>query len=91
MAGDARGDNVPPAIVVYHSASPYTTWNGPITLVTGIIANDDIAVVTALPGKIGVLWSNQNASGSASASAPTSTAPIPTPGPPTRCPRRSRR
>ena len=56
------GDNVPPAIVVYHSASPYTTWNGPITLVTGIIANDDIAVVTALPGKIGVLWANENAS-----------------------------
>ena len=56
------GDNVPPAIVVYYSDSPYATWNGPITLATGVIANDDIAVVTALPGKIGVLWANENPS-----------------------------
>ena len=62
MAGDAAGDNVPPAIVVYYSDSPYATWSGPITLATGIIANDDIAVVTALPGKIGVFWGNENTS-----------------------------
>ena len=47
-------------IVVYYSDAPYSSWSGPVTLATGINA-DDIAVVTAMPGgKIGVLWSNQN-------------------------------
>ena len=56
------GDAVPPAIVVYYSDAPYSSWSSPITLATGIIANDDLAVVTALPGKIGVFWGNENAS-----------------------------
>jgi uncharacterized repeat protein (TIGR01451 family) len=47
-------------IVVYHSPSPYSTWNGSITLETGV-NNDDIEVITALPnGSVGVFWSNQN-------------------------------
>jgi hypothetical protein len=46
-------------IVVYHSASPYSTWDGPIVLETGVL-DDDIEVITALPnGTVGVFWSNQ--------------------------------
>ncbi len=49
-------------IVVYYSDSPYGTWTGPVVLASGVIANDDIDVITALPnGTIGVLWSNENA------------------------------
>ena len=45
---------------VFHSASPYTTFAGPITLANNI-ASDDIGVVSALPNNtIGVLWSNQS-------------------------------
>ncbi|MBK7513901.1 MAG: carboxypeptidase regulatory-like domain-containing protein [Chloracidobacterium sp.] len=51
--------DAPGQIIAYSSDSPYTTWSAPITLASGIAA-DDIAVVTKLPGKIGVLWSNQN-------------------------------
>ncbi|MEI6945742.1 T9SS type A sorting domain-containing protein [Paraflavisolibacter sp. H34] len=40
------------------SDAPYTHWSAPIVIASGI-ANDDICAVTALPGKIGVLWSNQ--------------------------------
>ena len=48
-------------IIVYSSDSPYTAWNGPVTLATGTLYQDDISLVTALPGgTIGVLWSNQN-------------------------------
>ncbi len=55
-----RNNNNTGEIIVYHSASPYSTWNGPIVLATGVAANDDIAVVTALPnGTIGVLWANE--------------------------------
>ena len=47
-------------IMVRYSDPPYSTWSGPISLVTGI-DGDDISVVAALPGgSIGVLWSNQN-------------------------------
>jgi hypothetical protein len=47
-------------IVVYHSASPYSTWDGPNVLETGVYS-DDIEVITALPnGTVGVFWSNQN-------------------------------
>ena len=47
-------------LVVYHSDSPYSTWNRPLNLATGI-NDDDISVITALPNNtIGVLWSNQN-------------------------------
>ncbi len=48
------------SVYVRSSVSPYTTWNAPITLGTGV-AEDDIAVVTAFDDdKVGVLWSNQN-------------------------------
>ncbi|SIR44485.1 T9SS type A sorting domain-containing protein [Pontibacter lucknowensis] len=47
-------------INVRWSDAPYTSWSSPITLATGV-KNDDIAGVVALPGKVGVFWSNQNA------------------------------
>jgi len=48
-------------IVAYYSDSPYSTWSGPITLVSGVIYNDDISVITALPnGTVGVFWGNEN-------------------------------
>ena len=50
-------------IGVYHSVSPYSSWNGPIDLLgEGVYVNDDdIDVITALPnGTVGVFWSNQN-------------------------------
>ncbi|MEI6945623.1 T9SS type A sorting domain-containing protein [Paraflavisolibacter sp. H34] len=40
------------------SDSPYTTWSAPVVIATGI-GTDDICAVTTLPGKIGVMWSNQ--------------------------------
>lgn len=47
-------------IRVRFSDPPYSTWSGPISLVTGI-SSDDISVLAALPdGRMGVLWSNQN-------------------------------
>ena len=47
-------------IIVYDSASPYTSWNGPQTLATVSNYQDDISVITALPNNtVGVLWSNQ--------------------------------
>lgn len=50
-------------VVVYYSSSPYSTWNGPVVLETGVVGSDDIAVVTALPdGTVGVFWANENAS-----------------------------
>ena len=57
-----RNNTAPASIVVYHSAPPYTSWSGPITLVSGVSQGDDISVVVALPGKIGVLWANESAS-----------------------------
>jgi hypothetical protein len=44
------------------SDAPFTSWSAPITLATGL-NNDDICAIVALPkqGKIGVMWSNQNA------------------------------
>jgi hypothetical protein len=48
-------------IVVYHSVSPYSAWDGPIVLESGVWADDDIEVIAALPnGTVGVFWSNQN-------------------------------
>ncbi len=38
---------------------PYTSFSAPITVASGI-TDDDIAVVTILDGRIGVLWSNQS-------------------------------
>jgi hypothetical protein len=42
------------------SDPPYTTFSSPITIASGA-TNNDICTITALPGKIGVLWSDQNA------------------------------
>lgn len=54
--------DTPSAIVAYYSDTPYTSWNGPVTVADGITA-DDIGGVVALPNQqIGVLWSNQNSS-----------------------------
>lgn len=47
-------------INVRWSDAPYTTWSPPITLASGV-KNDDITAVVAMPGKIGVFWSNQKA------------------------------
>ncbi|MBF8964694.1 hypothetical protein I0P70_15700, partial [Pontibacter sp. FD36] len=41
------------------SDAPYTQWSSPITLASGIASNDKCAII-AMPGKIGVFWSNQN-------------------------------
>lgn len=46
-------------MLVRWSDPPYSTFSAPITVATGATSND-ICTVTALPGKIGVLWSNQN-------------------------------
>ncbi|MCB9333943.1 MAG: DNRLRE domain-containing protein, partial [Lewinellaceae bacterium] len=46
-------------INVRWSDSPYSTWSSAITIGTGV-ADDDICAIIYLPGKIGVLWSNQN-------------------------------
>jgi len=50
-------DNAP-AVEVRYSDAPYTSFSTAITVATGI-RPDDIADVTAMPGGIGVLWSNQ--------------------------------
>jgi hypothetical protein len=47
------------AINVRWSDAPYTTWSTPITIARKI-KDDDICGIIALPGKIGVFWSNQN-------------------------------
>src|SRR5262245_18453028 len=41
-----------------YSDFPYSTWSSPIALATNV-TDDDISSVTVLPGKIGVMWSNQ--------------------------------
>jgi hypothetical protein len=47
-------------MLVRWSDAPYSTWSAPITIASGAVS-EDICAVTALPGKIGVFWSNQNA------------------------------
>ena len=48
-------------IIMYDSASPYSSWNGPNIIGTGTLVGDDISVVTALPNNtVGVLWANEN-------------------------------
>jgi hypothetical protein len=48
-------------IEVRYSDSVYTSFSDPVTLGTGITA-DDISAITAFPGgSVGVLWSDQNA------------------------------
>ncbi|WP_066512163.1 T9SS type A sorting domain-containing protein [Rufibacter sp. DG15C] len=41
------------------SDAPYSNWNLPIVVATGT-KPDDITSLVAMPGKVGVLWSNQN-------------------------------
>jgi hypothetical protein len=45
-------------IMVRWSDSPYSTWNGPHILESGV-NSDDICALTAFDGKVGVIWSNQ--------------------------------
>ncbi|MBN0042178.1 hypothetical protein JN535_18640 [Cellulosimicrobium cellulans] len=46
-------------VQVRYADAPYGSFSAPVTLASGI-TEDDIALVTAMPGgKIGVLWSNQ--------------------------------
>lgn len=45
-------------VKVQWSDAPFTIWSSPIIIASGI--NNDICAITALTGKIGVLWSNQN-------------------------------
>lgn len=47
------------SVHVRWSDYPYSSWSSPLTIATGI-KDDDICAVIALPGKIGVLWSNQS-------------------------------
>lgn len=49
----------PNSIQVRYADHPYDNFSEPITVATGI-TEDDIAVVTALPGRVAVMWSNQN-------------------------------
>ncbi|CAN5767056.1 hypothetical protein BH10BAC3_BH10BAC3_22170 [soil metagenome] len=54
LASDGTSD-----ITVWWSDAPYTTFSSPITIATGV-TDDDLCVLTTLPGKIGIFWSNQN-------------------------------
>ncbi|OQP57728.1 hypothetical protein A3860_08845 [Niastella vici] len=47
-------------MLVRYSDAPYSTWSSPITIASGAMS-EDICAITALPGKIGVFWSNQTA------------------------------
>lgn len=47
-------------IQAWYSDPPYSSWNGPVTIASGM-TSDDLGVVTRLGGgKIGVMWSDQN-------------------------------
>lgn len=46
-------------INVRWSDPPYATWSAPIQLASGV-HRLDISAISALPGKVGVIWSNQN-------------------------------
>ena len=46
-------------VYAWWSDPPYNTWSAPLTIATNI-KDDDICAITTLPGKIGILWSNQN-------------------------------
>ncbi len=54
LASDGTSD-----ITVWWSDAPYSTFSSPITIATGV-TDDDLCVLTTLPGKIGIFWSNQN-------------------------------
>jgi hypothetical protein len=53
VAGAATKD-----VKVWYSDAPYSAWSGPVTIATGIAA-DDISAITKLPGQVGVMWSDQ--------------------------------
>jgi hypothetical protein len=64
LANDATGrmwiaSNSNGNMLVRWSDPPYSTWSSPVTVASGAIS-EDICAITALPGKIGVFWSNQN-------------------------------
>ncbi|WP_034890963.1 LamG-like jellyroll fold domain-containing protein [Gillisia sp. Hel_I_29] len=46
-------------IYVVYSDAPYTTWSTRMLVGTNI-GGDDIGAIIAMPGKIGVFWSDQN-------------------------------
>ncbi|MCK6211737.1 hypothetical protein KZX45_14395 [Georgenia sp. EYE_87] len=46
------------SVEVQYSSFPYSSFSGPVTLETGI-DKDDIAVVAAMSGGVGVMWSDQ--------------------------------
>lgn len=46
-------------IGVRYSDAPYSSWSSGFTLVNGI-TNDDICSLITLPGKIGIMWGDQN-------------------------------
>jgi hypothetical protein len=48
------------SMLVRYSDAPYSTWSAPITIASGGVS-EDICAITALPGKVGVFWSNQTA------------------------------
>ncbi|MEI6949910.1 T9SS type A sorting domain-containing protein [Paraflavisolibacter sp. H34] len=54
IAADGDGD-----VSVRWSDAPYTSWSSRIKLASGA-TDDDICTLAKLPGKIGVLWSNQD-------------------------------
>lgn len=60
IASDLPAGDGTDQVDVRWSDSPYTSWSEPITIAIGL-NSDDISGIIALPGKIGVLWSNQNA------------------------------
>ena len=41
------------------SDAPYSTWSAPLAVASGA-TDDDICAIVALPGKTGLMWSNQN-------------------------------
>ncbi len=53
--------NAANGVRVYYSDSPYSSWNGPITLEAANVWDDDQTAIVALPGinRVGVLWGNQ--------------------------------
>ena len=53
--------NATNGVRVYYSDSPYSTWNGPVTLEAANVWDDDQTAIVALPGinQVGVLWGNQ--------------------------------
>ncbi|SHF69317.1 metallophosphoesterase [Flavisolibacter ginsengisoli] len=45
-------------VLAWWSDAPYSSFSAPITIASGIASNDRY-VITSMPGKIGIFWSNQ--------------------------------